>query len=359
MPDRPTITDKSQDSANPAYRASEPTFDAPALLAEGGQKKAGILTLDSTTVTGRNFRDNKDSVVHVKTLDKVNLDGSTNNTDGTGFFVNKGGLLVTDYHVIQHAKGGITVTTSDGKRLKATVVDVEPSTDLALLQVEPDRAAEFKPAKLAKSSAHVITDGGELTALGFPNKTTVLHASPGTFSRVRPLGAYEPDGGFLPGEDKLRPILTADMAIHRGNSGGPLLDKFGNVVGIIDLSAGKSIVSISTPVEELHRFLNRHLAMPGSESQKPGIGKLSELKTLPGSFTDALLDVPALPANKRFPPIQPADAATKPPQFFSELNGRVKPQFNFRPDPAAAPKKPGLLDKLSESKTMPFPLLDR
>jgi putative serine protease PepD len=146
------------------------------------------------------------------------LDDQT--ASGTGFAVSSGGLVVTNEHVVDGA-GKVTVTLSDGTSRPASVVGQDRSTDLALLRVDTGGRA-LTPLKLADSDRAQIGDA--TYAIGNPfglegTLTTGIVSATG-----RTIAA--PNGSSIGG------VIQTDAALNPGNSGGPLLDAHGQVIGI-------------------------------------------------------------------------------------------------------------------------------
>jgi S1-C subfamily serine protease len=203
----------------------------------------------------------KDSVGFILTQDGKKPDGTDATTGGTGFFVNKDGLMATDFHVIQDTKGAITVRTADGTVHQAKIVGVDTSHDLALLQVQPTRSGEtFIPVDLATSSADV-KPGDQLVTRGHPHRSEQSIMSTGSNNQKVPLGKFDVTDGLLPGESPNRTVITTDMdrgTVQSGDSGSPLFRKSdGKVVGIVDFSAEKTNQAISTPVEDLLALIDK------------------------------------------------------------------------------------------------------
>ncbi|MEA2293490.1 MAG: putative serine protease PepD [Solirubrobacteraceae bacterium] len=139
---------------------------------------------------------------------------------GTGFAVSANGLVVTNEHVVDGA-GRITVTLSDGTKRPATVVGQDRSTDLALLRVDTG-GASLTALKLADSGRAQI--GDPTYAIGNPfglegTLTTGIVSATG-----RTIDA--PNGSSIGG------VIQTDAALNPGNSGGPLLDARGEVIGV-------------------------------------------------------------------------------------------------------------------------------
>lgn len=135
---------------------------------------------------------------------------------GSGFVIDSAGLIVTNNHVVEGAKE-IVVALHNGRRLKATVVGRDAKTDLALLRVQPKKpltALSFGNSDEAKAGDWVLAIGNPF-GLGGSVSAGIISA------RNRQLDAELYDD-----------FIQTDAAINRGNSGGPLFDMDGNVVGV-------------------------------------------------------------------------------------------------------------------------------
>jgi S1-C subfamily serine protease len=163
---------------------------------------------------------------------------------GTGFLVDESGHIVTNDHV---AAGGRVVTVQAGprtRRVRARIVGRDPSTDLALLRVDPREAPELAPLPLGDSDdVHV---GDSAIAVGNPyglQRTLTV----GVVSAIdRSIDA--PDGFPIDG------AVQTDAAINPGNSGGPLLDSAGRVIGVLAQSEADGI-AYAVPVDTLRRVI--------------------------------------------------------------------------------------------------------
>ena len=138
------------------------------------------------------------------------------NSLGSGFVIDADGYVVTNNHVIAQATE-ITVTLADGESLPAEVIGRDPKTDIALLKVEPEsplNAAEWGDSDSAKVGHWALAIGNPF---GLGNTVTAGIVS----ARARDINA----GPF---DD----FIQTDASINRGNSGGPLFDMNGLVIGI-------------------------------------------------------------------------------------------------------------------------------
>ncbi len=135
---------------------------------------------------------------------------------GTGFIVDASGIIVTNHHVVGKAES-ITVTLSDGRKLPAKLLGGDDKTDLAVLKVESDKALPF----VSFGDATKIRVGQAVMAVGNPfglggTVTTGIVSARGRDIHSGPFDDY----------------IQTDAAINRGNSGGPLFDMDGKVIGI-------------------------------------------------------------------------------------------------------------------------------
>ena len=139
---------------------------------------------------------------------------------GSGFVIDKTGHIVTNYHVVQGAKK-INVSFSNGASTKATVVGVDPSSDLAVLKVDASSRA-LTPLQLGNSDDMRV--GDPVVAIGNPfglDRTVTA----GIVSAIQ--RAITAPNGYT-----IDHVIQTDAAINHGNSGGPLLNRRGQVIGV-------------------------------------------------------------------------------------------------------------------------------
>jgi S1-C subfamily serine protease len=141
---------------------------------------------------------------------------------GSGFILDKQGHILTNNHVIDNAQR-VEVTLADKHKYKATVVGVDKGHDLALLLIN---APNLTPATLAESNGLMV--GQRVYAIGNPFGLSGTMTR-GIISAMRSIGVQ----GGAPIED----AIQTDAAVNPGNSGGPLLNSRGEVIGITTLIA--------------------------------------------------------------------------------------------------------------------------
>jgi S1-C subfamily serine protease len=139
---------------------------------------------------------------------------------GSGFVIDKDGHIVTNYHVIEGADE-VFVNFSHDDRIKATVVGVDPQTDVALLKIDAHRRA-LAPSEIGNSTfVHV---GDQVVAIGNPFGLDRTVTSGIVSALQRQI--------ISPSNYPIDKIIQTDAAINRGNSGGPLLNADGEVIGV-------------------------------------------------------------------------------------------------------------------------------
>jgi serine protease Do len=171
------------------------------------------------------------------------------NSLGSGFIIDPSGLVVTNNHVISEADE-ISVILNDGTRLKAVLLGKDQKTDIALLQVKPD-----KPLKAVKfGDSDKLRLGEWVVAIGNPFSLGGTVTAGIVSARNRDINSGPYDN-----------YIQTDAAINRGNSGGPLFNLDGDVVGIntaiISPTGGSIGIGFSVPsktampvIEQLRQF---------------------------------------------------------------------------------------------------------
>jgi S1-C subfamily serine protease len=139
---------------------------------------------------------------------------------GSGFVVDKAGHIVTNYHVVQGAKS-VRVSFSNGTDLNAKIVGSDPSTDIAVLQVDAHSRA-LTP--LVWGSSDAVQVGDSVVAIGNPFGYTRTVTAGIVSALNRPLTA---PNNFL-----IDHAIQTDAALNHGNSGGPLINALGQVIGV-------------------------------------------------------------------------------------------------------------------------------
>ena len=197
------------------------------------------------------FKRASPAVVHIKARRLVaDASGQVAETDssGSGFFTDRSGHVLTNYHVIDNTTA-LEIVTASGGVMQAILVGTAPALDLALLRADlpaTGDAAPWTPLEFGDSSAievgeRVMAIGN---ALGFQNSLTVGVVS----GKARDLPGAPLGLGHS--------FLQTDAAINPGNSGGPLLNSAGQVVGVNTVVAQQGEnVAFAIPSDLVRRVL--------------------------------------------------------------------------------------------------------
>jgi S1-C subfamily serine protease len=139
---------------------------------------------------------------------------------GSGFVIDKAGHVVTNYHVVAGARA-VDVSFSNNESLKARIVGSDPSTDVAVLKVDAHSRA-LTPLRLGDSDG--VRVGDSVVAIGNPlgYERTVTTGIVSALQRVIE----------APNTYSIDHVIQTDAALNKGNSGGPLLDARGDVIGV-------------------------------------------------------------------------------------------------------------------------------
>jgi serine protease Do len=185
---------------------------------------------------------------------------------GTGIVLDKQGNILTNEHVVAGADS-LEVKFADGTTASAQVVGSDPGDDLAVIHVDPS-GLDLTPASLGDSTA--VRVGDPVLAIGNPFELEgtltqgIVSATDRTFS----------SGGS--GTRPIRGMIQTDAPVNPGNSGGPLIDCQGNVIGIntaLENPTGEDVnvgVAFAVPINTATRFMDDMLA--GKTVSHPWLG---------------------------------------------------------------------------------------
>ena len=188
----------------------------------------------------------------------------TGSGSGTGVVLDAAGYIVTNAHVVENAVA-LTVLLTDGRELYAELVGVDSISDLAVLRIE---AADLIPAEFGDSS--VLRVGDSVAAIGDPLGVSLRGTL--TDGIVSAINRDVSVGG------RTMTLIQTNAAINSGNSGGPLINCYGQVIGIITLkigdnasSAGVEGIGFAIPSSTVRQIVNQ-LMEQGYVSGRPGLG---------------------------------------------------------------------------------------
>jgi len=195
---------------------------------------------------------------------------------GSGFLINDSGFILTNFHVIS-GSSRIQVTLSDQTQYFGTPLDTDRSDDLALIRINPRKKVQF----LRLGDSERLQVGQKVLAIGDP------FGLEGTLT----VGVVSSIGRKIHSESdqQLEGMIQTDAAINGGNSGGPLLDSSGDVVGINTAILGNTNIGIgfAMPINRAKALLSDYQAGRVTERPKVGIsteyvsGDLAEALRLP------------------------------------------------------------------------------
>lgn len=227
------------------------------------------INISSGTVTSSNDKPSLDISFSAKEIYKYNVDSvvsievrdSYSKGYGTGFIVSEKGYIVTNYHVVENATN-VTVTLYDESQYTAKVIGFEESNDLAVIKIEPKGKIE----SLIYGKSSDLSVGDDVYVIGNPLGDLTFTLTKGVVSALNRL--IDTGSGFDIN------MFQTDAAVNGGNSGGPVFDKHGFVVGIASAkyaSASIEGLSFCVPIDDVRSMIDE-IINKGYVSGKPLIG---------------------------------------------------------------------------------------
>jgi S1-C subfamily serine protease len=231
------------------------------------------------------------------------LDDGGEGGQGSGFVLDGKGYIATNAHVVTSDSGGrakeVFIEFSDGNRVQAKIVGVDPNADVALLKVDPP-GLSLTPLRLGVS--HSIVVGEPVAAIGSPfgeRQSLSIGVISAVDRNIESLTRFQ-----------IGDAIQTDAAINPGNSGGPLLDAHGRVLGINaqikSQSGGGEGVGFAIPVDAVSRSL-RELRANGKVDY--GYLGVQTLSLWPQLAERLGLDVPDGALIQNIEPDSPAEKA--------------------------------------------------
>ena len=172
---------------------------------------------------------------------------------GSGIVVSADGLILTNNHVVEGAQS-LTVTTSDGQTVDATVVDTDKVHDIAIIRA---KGGNLTPATLGDSDK--IQVGQTVLAIGSPLGEFTETVTSGIVSALdRSITVGDQSTGA---QEDLSNLIQTDAAINPGNSGGPLIDQSGAVVGMnTAVSQSAEGIGFAIPINAAKSMIQKAIA---------------------------------------------------------------------------------------------------
>ena len=203
-----------------------------------------------------NLLRDRESLSHFDSLFGGEHPGMRLEGQGSGFLVSTDGYIVTNQHVVE-GQGAIEATLGDGRKLPARIVGVDPLTDLAVLKVDADGllAVDWGDSDRVAVGAPVWA-AGSLFGL---QQTVTFGIISGKHRVDFRATRYDKK---VPGGTAYGDMMQSDVALNPGNSGGPLLNSMGEVVGVNAAILGETYhgVSFSIPSNVARRVAQELIA---------------------------------------------------------------------------------------------------
>ncbi len=167
---------------------------------------------------------------------------------GSGFIVSSDGLIVTNKHVVYDENASYTVLTNDGKKYDAKVLARDPNRDIAIIKISADNLP--------------IVNLGDSDGLKLGQTAIVIGNALGEFRNTVSTGVISglsrsvTASGSGIGTEKLEDLIQTDAAINEGNSGGPLLNLKGEVIGInVAMVSSAQSIGFSIPINQVKKAI--------------------------------------------------------------------------------------------------------
>lgn len=245
-----TSADESDDTVAPTEGTQQP-------IASGTSSAGGSTPV---ILQARDFSDVVERVINSVVLIE-NADGAGS---GSGIIIDNEGHILTNYHVIESMTRA-KVTLYDGSASLAEVVGTDPGNDLAVIRADGFTSDQLQPATLGDSSE--VRVGQSVFAIGNPFEETFTV----TQGIISALNRSSPSFGGR----SIQGVLQTDAALNPGNSGGPLFNLAGEVIGIntsIRNPTGQSFAGLgfAVPSNTASRYLPQLIA--GEAIQHPQLG---------------------------------------------------------------------------------------
>ena len=223
---------------------------AAANAAAGNSVSGSPMAADGGLTPGQVYAQNVDSVVLISCEIRDSNYGQIGISNGSGFVLTENGYVVTNNHVVERATA-VTVTTYNGREYPAQVVGTDSTNDVAVLKLETEDV--LSPVVLGSSSDLIV--GDQVVAIGNPL---------GELTSTMTVGYVSAMDRDVTTDNTTINMIQTDAAINSGNSGGPLFNMKGEVVGITTAkysgasSSGASIESIgfAIPIDDVSGMID-------------------------------------------------------------------------------------------------------
>lgn len=213
------------DASLTAYKNGKKILTIPEIASKVGPSVVGVI--NKAKVSAQQYYDPFSGRYYYYQDPSASEDGTVEQGSGSGIILSEDGYIVTNQHVIEGATD-ISIILNTGDEIKAELIGQDAKTDLAVLKVDTD--IELTPATLGDSTA--VQVGETAVAIGNPMGME--------FSGSVTAGIISATNRIMTIDDRTYNLIQTDAAINSGNSGGALINQFGEVIGINSVKLSSS-----------------------------------------------------------------------------------------------------------------------
>lgn len=194
---------------------------------------------------------------------------------GTGFMVSADGMVLTNKHVVLDERADYIILTNDGRKFSAKVLARDPIQDLAILKIETENHIDGSTGNIVNKPFSVVKFG-DSDKLQIGQSVIVIGNALGEFRNTISVGVISGLGRTITASgdglvETIEDVIQTDAAINKGNSGGPLLNLLGEVVGINTATVlGAQNISFAIPINKAKRDIEQ--IKSGGEIVYPFLG---------------------------------------------------------------------------------------
>lgn len=224
---------------------------------EDGEKEINITVTKEENVIINVVKEASPSVVSVA-VSQVKLKSGEGLVDevskiGTGFIVDPNGIIITNQHVVSDTSATYKVITSDGKEHEVVEILRDDGNDIALIKID---ATSLKKLDLGDSNNLVV--GQTVIAIGTPLGEYAGSVTTGVISGLN-RSVTTSSGWFGASTKMYENVIQTDAAVNSGNSGGPLINTEGKVIGInFATTSGADNISFALPINTVKQRLTEY-----------------------------------------------------------------------------------------------------
>ena len=222
-------------AAGSAAESTEVT-DGPSLQMSDSDRPAG--TVKQTVHAGDTMSPSQIYETYKNSVVSIEVQTASGIGAGTGFLISDEGYILTCYHVVKGYQA-ISATFVDSASYEATYVGGDEDADLAVIKIEAKDGDTFTPVVIGDSSKLVI--GSTVSAIGNALGTFANTLTSGTVSGL--------DRALTMEDGTVMNVLQTDCTINSGNSGGPLFNEYGEVIGVVNAKYSSSFYSNTAAIE--------------------------------------------------------------------------------------------------------------